>query len=312
MVKPKKLEKGDTIGIVSLASPPFGISDIMFAKKQLENMGFNVILSEYISEQYKYLAGEDDKRLQEFYRFLEDKSIKAIMSTRGGYGTGRFLRKLDFEKIKANPKIIIGYSDITSLLLAIYKKTGLVTFYGPMFTSEFASSDISYTKDKFIDTLVNLKYPIEISGCNSDKVYIFRDGYAEGELVGGCLSLIVSTLGTPYEIDTDGKILFFEDVGEAPYRIDAMLTHLINAGKFDKLAGLVIGEMIDCTPNRGFPMGSFHWEEVILDRIKDFSFPVISGICFGHGKQKATIPIGTKARIDTELKKLILLEVPVL
>ncbi len=314
-IKPRRLSRGDTIGIVSLASPVFKPSAIDEAIQNLTRMGFRVKVSASVKKADRYLAGDDDFRLREFHRMVADPEVTAIMSTRGGYGSGRLLTRIDYELISKHPKIIIGYSDITSILLAITRLTGLITFYGPMFASEFKSPVSGFTADGFEKVLVQGELPLEIGPCpNAVDPLILSPGRAQGALVGGCLTLISYSLGTPYEIDTKGKLLFFEETREPPYKIDGMITHLLNAGKLQECAGVAIGEMVDCDPDQrpgSFPSGSFHWEEVIEERLGGLGIPILAGLCFGHGEHKATLPVGGTACLDTACRRLILTESPV-
>lgn len=311
MIKPKKLNQGDTIGIVSMATPPYRPSTLIDARKNMEKMGFKIIISEYATETKRYLAGDDRLRLDEFHSFVKNPEIKAIISTRGGYGSCRLLQSMDFDLIRSNPKIIIGYSDITSILTAVSKISGLVTFHGPMFTSDF-NNPTDYSLEKFKKLLIDNDVPIEIKSFpDEDKALVFSEGESEGELIGGCLTLLSYTLGTPYEIDTKGKILFIEEIGEPPHKLDGKLTHLLNAGKLHDCAGIVLGELIDCDTSEykpGYPMGNFHWEDIIQDRLGNLGIPIMANLSFGHGEYKSTLPIGTRARLDTLNKKLTLIE----
>ncbi|MBP7459961.1 MAG: LD-carboxypeptidase [Candidatus Delongbacteria bacterium] len=310
MLKPASLHPGDTIGIVSLASPPFRPSAVEEGKRNLEKMGFKVVLTPGIGDVNRYLAGSDQARLDAFHQLIADPTVKAIMSTRGGYGSSRLLPKLDFDLLKKNPKIIIGYSDITSILTAVTRKLGLATFYGPMLTSDLTDSVSSYSTDFLMNLLCHRKCPLDITAYpDQSKAIVYHGGKAEGELIGGCLTLLTYTMGTPYEIDTRGRILFIEEIDEAPYKLDGMLTHLINAGKFQECAGVVFGELVDCNPrNSGYPMGSFHYEEVIQERLGNLGIPVIGNLCFGHGSHKATLPLGIRASLDTAEAKLSIIE----
>ncbi|MCG8643625.1 MAG: LD-carboxypeptidase [Desulfobacterales bacterium] len=310
IIKPPKLKKNDTIAIVPLASPVFRPSALLEGKKTLESMGFNVRIAE--TECRRYLAGTDNERADAFHRLIRDPSVNAIMSARGGYGSGRLLPLLDYTLIKKHPKIIIGSSDITSVLTAVTKVTGLVTFYGPMLGSDFLHNASHYTCDDFKQVLSEKAVPHHITRCpGSAGPLVICSGSAEGTLFGGCLTLLNYSLGTPFEIDTRDKLLFIEDVGEAPYRIDGMLTHLLNAGKLQECAGILVGEMVDCDPPKfstEYSMGSFHWEEVLYDRLAGLGIPVMANLCFGHGRHKATLPLGVKARMDTEVLTLSLIE----
>ncbi len=312
MILPQALKSGSTIGVVSLASPPFRPSAVAEGVANLEKMGYQVKLAPHLMDVNRYLSGKDEDRLTDFHAMVQDPSIAAIMSTRGGYGSGRILTRLDFDLIKRNPKIYIGYSDITSILVAITEKTGIVTFYGPMLSSDFKDPVSGYTVDFFKRLIANGESSIPIQAYpDPQKALVIAAGKAEGALTGGCLTLLTYLMGTPYEFDTRGKILFIEEIDEAPYRLDGMLTHLYNAGKLQQCAGIAIGELVDCDPKSGYPMGSFHWEDVLADRLGNLGIPVLANLCFGHGPHKATLPLGVRARIDTVSREMTLLEASV-
>jgi len=310
-IKPKKLIKGDTIGIISPASPSYRKSDVIRGKETLEKWGFRVTLSKNLNRRNGFTAGTDEERANDFNEMFARKDIDAVFVTQGGYGSARILKYIDFEMIKKNPKIFIGFSDITSLHLAIYKKTNVVTFHGPG-VSRLNSQELSqYTKDYlfkaiFSDEPIGEIVPAEVG----TYIYSVNKGMAEGELIGGNLTLICSTLGTEYEIDTKGKILFIEEVETEPWIMDHMLCHLSNAGKLRDVAGIVIGECKDCVPKKHDP--GYHvdtsLEDIIEDYIKPLGIPAIYGLPIGHGRDIATFPLGVRAKIDADNMKFVVLE----
>ena len=297
MIKPQALKYGDTIGIIAPANYSGDSGNIMV--KDLEARGFKVVLGDSFYAKWYNYGGTDEVRANDINKMFKDKNIKAIFCVRGGYGSIRLLDLIDFETIKKNPKIFVGYSDITTLLLAITQKTDLVTFHGPMSSNYKNFDDITSTS--FFNTIMNNKTSYELSDYSGSALRTVREGKAEGEIVGGNLSLIVASLGTKYEIDTKGKILFIEEVGEYTYRIDRMFQQLKLAGKFDDASGIILGNFNKA--NKEAP------EDMSLEDIFDDSFgklkkPVVSGFSSGHVRPLITLPIGARAKIDTSVNKI--------
>ncbi|MGP4082253.1 S66 peptidase family protein [Pseudalkalibacillus sp. R45] len=314
-IKPKRLEKGQTVGIIAPASPLYNRSDLIRGIKTLEEWGFKVKVGEHVNNKHEYLAGTDEERAYDFNAMFVDPEVDAIFVTQGGYGSARMIRYLDFEKVKKNPKIFIGYSDITSLHLAIQKYTGLVTFHGPGMAG-FNPEDLSeYRKNHLFKALAQEEPIGEIPLADEKKwINIINSGDAEGELVGGNISLICASLGTPFEIDTKGKILFLEEVWTEPWILDHYFTHLMNAGKIQEAAGIVIGECSDCEPfkhNPGFHV-TFSLEDILFDYLEPLKIPAIHGLPIGHTKDLATLPIGVNARLEASNGKLFVTETGVL
>jgi len=311
-MKPKRLEKGQTVGIVSPASPSFNKSDIVRGIETLESWGFKAVRSRHLSKRLEYLAGSDRERAEDINEMFSRKDIDAVFVTQGGYGSARILKYLDFEAIWNNPKIFPGFSDITSLHLAIQKTSGLVvTFHGPGL-SRYNPEELSdYTKDQLFKALTSSEALGEIPLADEKKwINILRGGKARGVITGGNLSLICSTLGTPYEIDTAGKILFFEEVETEPWIMDHMLTHMANAGKLQEAAGIVVGECKNCAPykhNPGFPV-TFSLEDVLEDFLAPLGIPVLYGLPLGHTRDMATIHLGVQAYLDADDRKLYIEE----
>lgn len=310
-IKPARLTKGDTIGIVAPASPLYNKSDLVRGIKTLEEWGYKVIVGEHVNARNEYLAGTDEQRASDINSMFENDQVDAIFVTQGGYGSARLLRHINFDLIKKNPKIFIGYSDITAIHLAIQKLTGLVSFHGPGMAG-FNPEELSdYRKNQLFKALL-LEEPIgEIELADKKKwINIINPGVARGDMIGGNLSLICSSLGTPYEIETEGKILFFEELDTEPWVIDHMLSHLFNAGKLQKAAGIVIGECKDCVPythHPGFPV-TFSLEDLLEEYIKPLNIPAIYGLPLGHTKDLATIPLGVQGFLDATNGKLIIEE----
>jgi muramoyltetrapeptide carboxypeptidase len=298
LIKPRRLSPGDTVGITAPASW-VDTEQVKAATSILVNMGLKVRLGDTVFMQHGYLAGTDEARAGELNAMFADPAIKAIICARGGYGTGRIADLLDYKLIRANPKIFWGYSDITFLHAAISQIAGLVTFHGPMMI-DLGKDDVHPLTVQNYETLLRpsvLRYTEEISPLQS-----LVDGEALGPIVGGNISLIVSTLGTPYELDTRGKLLFIEDIDEEPYRLDRMLNQLKHAGKFSDAAGILICDFNNCVPNKR--KVSLTLEEIFNDHIASAGKPTLSGFKIGHCSPNIAVPIGITARMST-YKKLL-------
>ncbi|MFZ5969580.1 MAG: S66 peptidase family protein [Bacillota bacterium] len=299
--KPKALKKGDTIGVIAPGSPaPKEASEKGI--KVLTEMGFHVLLGESVFHKRGYLAGEDEIRVSDIHRMFYNQEVNGIVCMRGGDGSGRLLDKIDYGLIARNPKVFVGYSDITALHIAFLQKADLVTFHGPMVTSDFAEDDGNdYTKEAFYQAITCLQ-PLGIlynpSEANDNEIKILKSGKAWGELVGGNLALIASTMGTPFEIDTRNKILFLEDIHEQIYRIDRMINQLRLAGKLQAASGFIIGEFIDYEPDN--PDESLTFQQVMEDLILPLGKPTLMGLKCGHGKYKMTLPLGVLAKLDAD------------
>lgn len=311
VVKPPRLKPGDTIGLVSPAS---GIKEdeLQESIKNLETLGFKTVYNKAVLSRSGYLGGADKERADDLNNMFERKDVNGIVCTRGGWGAARILPLLNYDIIKNNPKILLGYSDITSLCYGITAMTGLVTFHGPVGTSTYND----FSVNNFKNVLMNPSpvYRMFNAPANPDKketaAYSIRNGKAAGELVGGNLSIICSLIGTQYDIDTTGKIIFLEEVEEEPYRIDRMLTQMIQANKFQKAKGVALGIFSKCEPKEkdpAFPV-SFSLQEVLMQKLYDLNIPVIYGMSFGHIVNKFTMPLGIKAELDVDNQVITLLE----
>jgi muramoyltetrapeptide carboxypeptidase len=305
-IKPKRLCPGDTIGVIAPASP--GKPELAAAGvRWLEEQGFRVQLGMTIDQTLGYLSGSDAARAADINAMFASPDIDGIVCLRGGYGTMRLLELLDYHTIRTHPKVFVGYSDITALHISIGQRTGLVTFHGPMVASDMGKGLSEYTWGYF-SRAVTTPEPLGpvINPPLSPPPVFLVSGTAQGHLTGGNLSLIVSTLGTPYEIDTRGKILCIEEVGEEPYRIDRMLTQLLLASKLQDAAGIVFDVCADCDTEAEPP--SFSVEEVLRDRLGDLGKPVVYNLYFGHTADKATLPLGVTAVLETQAGGLLVTE----
>lgn len=300
LLKPKALKIGDTIGIIAPSSPPRDSKVIDPAIKALKQLGFKVKPGRSIKKRNGYLAGSDDERAKDLNRMFADKTVDAILCLRGGYGAARILDKIDFNTIKKNPKIFCGYSDITGLQLAIYKKTGLVTFHGPMLLRLCSAKDRSdHTLVSWLRAVMSKTPYGDVShGMPKKKSKSIVRGSARGELLGGNLSIIASLVGTEYLPSFSGKILFIEDVNEAPYRVDRLLTQLLLSGALKGVKGVAIGDF----------SGEGNYSAVFRDRLLALKIPVVSGLPFGHINDHVTLPQGGIARIDAGSQRLVIVE----
>lgn len=288
---------GDTIRIVA-SSSPFNKEAFLAGTHLLKSWGFKVKYQKDIFAKTPYLAGSDKRRASELAAALADDSTKAILFARGGYGATRLLPLLDKMTIQARPKIILGYSDITALLFYIQKRFGWITFYGPVVAKDLSQHTHQRTLRSFKNCLTKkAPYPKAIQ---SKHFITVKKGKATAPLVGGCLTLLATQIGTRYEPNTAGKILFLEDVNEKPYEVDRMLTHLKQAGKFKDCRGLIFSIP---GPN---PME--HYIETIQDIFKDTKIPILFGLPAGHTKIKLTLPLGATVSLDSTKKSLTFME----
>jgi muramoyltetrapeptide carboxypeptidase len=310
--KPARLRAGQTIGLIAPGSNAWEDEEIRFAMDILKSFGFKVKSGQHLMQRSGYLAGGDRERAADINQMFADKEVHSIFCLRGGYGSPRLLPYLDYALIKQNPKVLLGYSDVTALLNAIYARCDLVTFHGPIAKQNFSD----YTLARFKEVLFNPQAPIDLAmpppfaaregqAEQENRLITVSPGQASGVLIGGNLSLMVKLVGSPYEPDYQGKLLFLEDVEEAPYRIDGMLTHLTLAGRLDKVAGVVFGKCTDCDATSP---PSFSIEHVLKDRLGSLGVPVLSGVMIGHVEDMATIPIGVMATLDASAKRLVLNE----
>lgn len=307
---PAPLKRGSKIAITAPASPT-SMYEIRHAIKTFKGLGCEVVVGKTISEidrSYRYFSGSEETRVNEFMEFVERDDIDCILCGRGGYGIMRIIDELDYEKIKANPKIIMGFSDITVLLNSVFNKTGLISYHGPVASSTFNRFTLDSMKKVLFREAEVGNYKL-----NTNKAIVVNGGKAEGKLVGGNLRMIASTLGTPYEIDTRDSILFIEEISEPSYKIDRMLTQLKLSGKLDECKGFMFGYFKDLNKRRPFhPNSSFTIMEVIEQIIKPYNKPTMVNMPFGHVKDKMTLPIGLLASLDSDKKQFELLEEPVL
>jgi muramoyltetrapeptide carboxypeptidase len=309
-IRPPSLKPGDTLGIVSPASPAPDPRNIDRAAANLENLGFKIKFAPNVRKRHGFLAGSDRDRASDLMRMFSDDSVSGILCVRGGYGTARLLNLLDYKIIRANPKVFIGYSDITALHCAFLKKANLISFHGPMLNSDFSDDNMpDFSLQGFLRVLQKHKWPRSISeSYQGDTIKILRRGLARGQLIGGNLSIICTMIGTPWQPAFQGRILFLEDLGEQPYRVDRMLTHLLNCGLLQQVAGIAIGVNKDCEDPRAKQGGEYRQtlEDVFRDRLRPLKVPVVIGLPFGHVPLNATLPVGASVLLDGNRGDLII------
>ena len=307
MLYGKKLKFGDTIGLIGPSGTVREAGAVDQAIAYMKELGFRVKVGESAHAKYGYLSGTDEVRARDINAMFADPQVDAIVCTRGGYGTMRLLDLLDYDVIRANPKVFVGFSDITALHIALLEKCGLATFHGPMATRWKPEFTDGFTQHAFFGAVMSAQPLGELRNAPGYHARAtVNPGKAEGLLVGGNLSLIAGTIGTPYELDTRGRILFIEEIGERTYCVDRMLTQLRLAGKFDDCAGVVFGDFNDCPVE--YPEFGLTLEEVIRDIAAPCGKPIFTGLQAGHVSPKLTLPLGTRCRMDADSCTLEILE----
>jgi muramoyltetrapeptide carboxypeptidase len=309
-LKPPRLKPGNTVGLINPAGATFHPEDVVIAEETLAALGLKMKSGKHLLDRYGYLAGTDQARAADINTMFADPKVDAILTLRGGWGCNRLLDLIDYKIVAKHPKILMGYSDITSLLLALNAKTGLVTFHGPVGISTWNEYSTDFVKRLLFDAQAfSMENPKEM-GDNltqvKDRILTINSGQAKGRLVGGNLTVLTAMVGSDYLPDFKGKVLFLEDVGENIYRIDRMLTQLKLAGILGQLSGFVFGKCSDCGPEESY--GSLTLEEILDDHIKSLGIPAWYGSMIGHIEDKFTMPLGVEAEIDADNGKITLLE----
>ncbi len=312
---PPRLGPGATVGIVSPAGATFERDRLDLVMDAVSALGWQPQLAPHVLERYGYLAGAVHLRAADVNTLFADPSVDAILPVRGDWGSARILPYLDYDQIRTNPKVLMGFSDITALLLGIYAQTGLVTFHGPHGITAWRSDQVDFLR-RVVVLGEALTFTNPLLGADQDR--LMRDqgrietltpGRATGRLIGGNLSVLTGLVGSPYLPDLRGAILFLEDVGEPPYRVDRMITHLKLAGVLDGLAGFIFGQCRACGPGEGY--GSLTLSEILRDHIQPLGIPAWSGAWIGHVEPMWTLPIGGQVAIDADLGEIRMLEAAV-
>lgn len=315
MIKPKPLKVGDKVAIIAPSSAT-DLTSVENGEKKIRALGLEPVMFPTCYTNYGHLAAKDDERAKDVNDAFKDESIKGIICLRGGYGTPRILDLLDYDMIKSNPKVFVGFSDITSLHTVFNQLCNMVTFHGPMATSNFAKvkdNDVQfeqYTYQSLVKSIFTDQAMGLFNNPNNEELNSFCSGKAEGPLTGGNLTLLVSTLGSKYEIDTKGKILFIEEVGEPIYKVDRMLTSLALAGKLDDCAGIILGTFTNCErETKSYEGGlDLSLEDVFQNTLIKFNKPIIYNFKAGHNFPQPTMALGAKVSIDADSKQVVFLE----
>lgn len=309
---PRRLKKGDLIGLVTPGSSVNEEELNEFIIK-LEDLGFRTTFNDSVLSEYGYFAGKDQERAHELMDMFTRDDVDAIWCVRGGYGSIRILDLLDYEQIRKHPKVFMGYSDITALHTAIYQETGLVTFHGPVGTSDFNRFSLKSMRKVLMEPGEEYKYPYKREkgsrGNPEFDRYTLHGGKAEGILTGGNVSVLDSIIGTRFEPDFENKIVYLEDIGEKTYRIDKMVFHLLSGTNLKNAAGIVMGVFGDCNVNEA---PALSLKEALDDLLVPLGIPVSYGLSFGHIKRMVTIPTGIRASMDADKNSFSLLEAAVL
>jgi muramoyltetrapeptide carboxypeptidase len=285
------LRKGDTVALIAPAGPLSTEEEFARAKRVVESLGLVPRLGRNAAKHDGYLAGSDDQRAADFNEAARDPKVRGIFALRGGYGTMRILDAIDYAALAGDPKVVVGYSDLTALLNAIAQRTGLVTFHGPVAAlSQFGADETEWLRRAVMSAA-------PIGELVAGGVHTMSGGGARGHLRGGNLSLVTALIGTPYAIDTAGALLVLEEVDEAPYRIDRMLTQLRLSGALAKAAGILIGRCRNCDVDAEHPYAAMPFARVLWDRLGDLGVPVLSDLPIGHDGEQWTIPIGLEAEL---------------
>ena len=284
IIKGSRLQRNQAVGIVAPSSP-VNQSEISQGLELLESFPLKIRLAPHLFDHLNYLAGSDHDRVSDLHQMFSDPDIKAIFCARGGYGSARILNKIDFDLIRKNPKIIVGFSDLTALVIAIYKQSGLATIHGPTLL------DLPKNKNwPHLSRLITTSHRLQVSFKQGK---VIHKGKASGILLGGNLSVICSLLDTPFLPSFEGVILFLEEKGESPYRLDRMLTQLLLSNRLDRLSALIIGQMEDCGEKEII-------NSLLNERLGGLNIPVVTGLPVGHGVENMSLPLGLRALLDTE------------
>lgn len=307
ILKPPRLRRGDVIGLISPASTPLPTEKIEKGIRYLEGLGYRIKLGKHVAAQHGYFAGTDEQRLSDLNAMLNDARVNAIFAVRGGYGSPRLLPFVDYRAVRRQPKIVVGFSDITALQLALFRRAGLVTFSGPLAGVEFWQKPDPYTEEQFWRLLTSSRRVGPLRNPNGEPLRVRIGGRALGRLLGGNLSLVVSSLGTRFCPNYEGAILVLEDVQEHFHRIDRMFTQLRNAGILEQISGLALGLFTHCQPSDP-AKPHLKLAEIFGEMLSWVKVPTIEGLQYGHVPRKLTVPIGLGARLDADRGTLIVAE----
>lgn len=307
LIKPSALKLNEKIGFIAPASLPSDLNKIQLSKKYFENLGYKVVLGNHLSKPIDYLAAEDSERLEDFHNMFSDNDIKAIFCVRGGYGTGRLIDKINYQIIKNNPKIFVGYSDITVIQLAILKYAGLVTFSGPMPAVDFFDNISEFTVNNLFKVIAENHNNIYLNNYSEDLLEVLAEGKAKGRLIGGNLASLLSIYGTEFFPELNDSILFIEDIGENAYKVDRLLNQLKLGGSLTKLRGVLLGKFTEGDENK-----ILNYKRIFAEYFVGMNVPIFSNVSFGHTKNILTIPQGVLCEMDSFNRKINIIESTVL
>ncbi len=309
LIKPRGLREGATVALIAPSSPP-SAEKLAKGIANLTQFGFKIVEGKSLRAFNGYLAGSDAERLSDLHWAFKNPEIEAVWCIRGGYGATRLLPNINYDLIRQHPKPLIGYSDVTALHLAIHQRTGLVTFHGPVAASEYPADTLQHFRSVLMRPVVPYEIVAATVGVEAYPTeyqpFVITPGQAKGALTGGNLALLSSMAGTKFAPDFKNKIVFIEDVGEQPYRLDRMLTQLLQATDLAQAAGIALGVFNDCQPKPDSP--SLSLPDALRDRLGGLGIPVVYGIPFGHVEHQATFPYGISARLDADRMVLTILE----
>lgn len=301
-IRPRRLQAGDVVGVITPATATFQQVELDIVRESLQALGFSVRVGRHVMSRRGSLGGTDRERAEDLNAFLADRDVKAIFPTRGGWGSARLLPHIDFDAARRNPKVILGYSDITALLNGIHARTGLVTFHGPNGNGRWDAASLDWMKRVLLaGETVSFANPRTEDDRNvltqvENRIQTITPGSARGRLLGGNLSVLTGILGSPYVPDFTGAILFLEDVGETWYRVDRMMTQLALAGILRSIRGFVFGTCSECTPGEGY--ASLTPEEIFADHVTPLGIPAWRGAMIGHDMTQWTLPVGAEVEVD--------------
>ena len=310
VLKPPRLRKGDLIGLVSPASTPSPREKIQASVRYLEKLGYRVKVGEHASKAWGYLAGTDQERAEDLNTMIRDPEVKAIFALRGGYGTPRILPLMAYRALAFRPKVISGFSDITALQLAIYRKCKLVTFSGPMPAVEFWKDPDPFTEENFWRLLTSNKAVGELANPLEERFDLHKEGKGRGILLGGNLALVASTIGTPFMPSLKGAVLVLEEVDEYSYRVDRMLAQLKNAGLLNSLSGMLFGQFTNSEP-KDPSKPHLSTDFLLKEYAQIVDGPVLGNLLYGHVPKKLTMPFGLAAKVDTKKRRIQIREAAV-
>ena len=302
LLKPPRLRPGHTVGLVNPAGATYNPVDVDIVKESVEALGLRVKIGAHVLDRHGYFAGRDEHRAADLNAMFRDPDVHAVLCVRGGWGSARLLPLVDFEAVAARPKILVGYSDITALLLAVHAKTGLVTFHGPNALGRWDEYSVDYLRRLLLHgevlTFENLRKTSDrnVLTQTEHRVQTITPGQARGRLLGGNLTVLTTIIGSDYLPAWDGAIFFCEDVDEGFYRLDRMFTQMKLAGILSRIRGFIFGTCAECGPGQGF--GGLTLEEILADHIKPLGVPAWTGAMIGHQTPQWTLPVGLEVEID--------------